>query len=613
MKPDPARVAARWLREAGLLEAPPKLVHAVAEWTIEQACAHLMRSDVPGLPELARKHASRSPRAMAVFHLGSHLKGWRYLRLADRYRAPGQTGSNEEVLLEAIPNLSQMLEVRLDFRKGSTNGAAGTFRRPVYLTIYPANIEPEWSTYQLNRQFRTFLQDLSDTVEHELIHYTQDILRKLSENAEAGLPSTRTPDRDQGRDRDYSEEGSAAHRLHALDDVEFYSRLKDEVREFLRKISELPDTVEGHDFWVRARKMFVSDPSTAREGEIGGTLIDGGRTPTIEPSFFFTVLREDAPAKWRKAVGEFLKATQRSAPKATRAPSLPGSSRDHSYKGTDPATHDMLTRPERYLQKEIDKFLDRWSQAVESYREYAPQQEERNRKRVERGRKPRKIQTPAEGWDPARLTWTAQPAESVVLGVLSFSPSPFFETLKAYAPAKWKQAAEEFLRRTKSAKPARVAVRWLRASLCDEKVSAAWVSPAGRLHNVLDSHGEWAIRYIEDRGLEDEIDYDPDNDSFSYLENAWEEAISYLLDGGWVRVVNWKEIEAWHTKPKAMETTAKVVMDCTLELGTIDPERTTVFLWKRHSRKQVNTVADFVTKWGGRRMADELFEHLLEV
>lgn len=144
---------------------------------------------------------------------------------------------------------------------------------------------------------------------------------------------------------------------------------------------------------------------------------------------------------------------------------------------------------------------------------------------------------------------------------------------------------------------ARVAARWLRASLCREQVSVAWINPAGKLiYMGNDTHGEWAVEYILDRGLEDDIGYDPDTSSVSAINDAWEEATNYLLDGGWVRVINWKEIEAWDPKPKPMEAAAKVVMDCVFDLGTIDPEKTTVFLWKRHSRKEVKSVANFIAK-----------------
>lgn len=164
----------------------------------------------------------------------------------------------------------------------------------------------------------------------------------------------------------------------------------------------------------------------------------------------------------------------------------------------------------------------------------------------------------------------------------------------------------------RSPSPIRVASRYRLASLCDSKVSTAWISPRGKVIPVRESHGEWAVRHLVEEGREEEIDYDPEDDSYRHMMDTEEEATGLLLDEGWVRISSWKEIEAWRTLPAAMMAAAQLTMDCVFDLGTIDPERTTVFLWRKHNRKVVQSVADFIAQWGGRQMENDLFEGLLE-
>lgn len=165
---------------------------------------------------------------------------------------------------------------------------------------------------------------------------------------------------------------------------------------------------------------------------------------------------------------------------------------------------------------------------------------------------------------------------------------------------------------TRSPSTIRVASRYRLASLCSTKVSTAWISPRGKVVPVQGSHGEWAVKHLVRGGRGGDIDFDPEDDSYRHMMDTEEEATSMLLDEGWVRVSNWKEMEAWRAPHAAMESAARLVMDCVFDLGTIDPEQTTVFLWKKHNRKEVDTVADFIAQWGGRAMVDNLFEGLLE-
>jgi hypothetical protein len=487
-------------------------VEAVAGWVRRGTAAWLLatRPDVEGLAALAKKHSTTSsdkPRRTAYFDLTNYLSGWKYLNLADRLRrktvkgiretldaggilsgaqrvalgipndgsrlSPQQvsralaayaTAPAEDIVARLVPNQSRHLEVTLTLVRTS-NGAAAGFSRPRSLYVFAGNTEPEWGS-RVPARFRKYMRELGGSVEHELIHYTQDLLRVLTQTQEAGLPSARTPgyQQEQSRDYGYVGEETEADIAHALDDVEFYTRLKDEVRAFNRKIQrmELPDGPEAHTFWSRARKLTIADASSVRDsGPRLSARIDGIAYGPVEPSFFFKALRA-APAKWRKAVGEFMKATESSAPgrgkSRVRMPQAP----THSYRGTDARLREILSNPGPQIAAEARTFLARFSKAAASFdaEEHAQrvqQHEERNRKRIERGRKPRApfygLQPDAAGFDTVRRGWTGEDEEGGVIGSFAFTPAPLFTMLRKYAPNKVQQALQAFYKATDQGRP----------------------------------------------------------------------------------------------------------------------------------------------------------------
>jgi hypothetical protein len=162
------------------------------------------------------------------------------------------------------------------------------------------------------------------------------------------------------------------------------------------------------------------------------------------------------------------------------------------------------------------------------------------------------------------------------------------------------------------AAPAKVAARY--ASMCSQGISAAWISPKGKVIPAhLTGHGRWAVEYLYREKRIAEIAGWSGGRLGDLLRTGWvtEKAIEVLLDDGWVRVSNWKEIEAYKTPDAAMKSAANLVMGCALEWGS-NPETMTVFLWRKVG-KTVYTVPDFIQAWGGRRMVEDLFESLLEV
>lgn len=130
------------------------------------------------------------------------------------------------------------------------------------------------------------LGGIKDVLEHELIHVGQTVIqwgKKLKE--EAGLPGRKL--REEGvnpmglRMRQDGTPGGGQRIPHELQDVEFYTRLNDTVRDFERLIKRVPD----------ARRAAFFDNF-------------------IEKLPWFKVLREKNPRKYAKAVSELRKAVE---------------------------------------------------------------------------------------------------------------------------------------------------------------------------------------------------------------------------------------------------------------------------------------------------------------
>ena len=146
------------------------------------------------------------------------------------------------------------------------------------------------------------LRRVEQTVRHELQHMTQDLIKALAGlEDEGGIPSlrvrdtnwtpggflTRTPVRTLLKDfvrKDY-----------ILRDVEFYPWVEDAAREFNAWAKE--ERLSKRD-WDKERKSFV------------GQRVSGYSSRYGTNDLFWNLLQSE-PDKWKKAVGEFWKATER--------------------------------------------------------------------------------------------------------------------------------------------------------------------------------------------------------------------------------------------------------------------------------------------------------------
>ncbi len=284
----PTRVARRHV--AGLLKAPPAMVKEITEWVqtnVARMVAH--SSDSVRLNEpvraLAQKHGGAAPpERKARFSMG--LRGWSYL----------SGFGNDAGKAERLLKLQGFGVIRVRIATDEGNTLATWNNRNLELVVNPFA-----GNYDLRskRAYIQWMKRIGSSVNHELQHMTQRIIKVLAGTHEyGGLPSRRI------RDHEYTPAGFSVadpklpKKQYYLRDVEFYTWLSGEVRRFNEYASH------AHfpkDRWDEARRSFVdavNDPM-----EWGGYMV-------VDASPFFRALRENDPAKWRKAVGEFWKETE---------------------------------------------------------------------------------------------------------------------------------------------------------------------------------------------------------------------------------------------------------------------------------------------------------------
>ena len=156
--------------------------------------------------------------------------------------------------------------------------------------------------------FEDILSECLDTLKHELIHLAQSLLEvgilgdirddKYQRRPGPGMPSRRIMTRDitqntnspymlppkYEKKRQQLEDMGLLNKVHEFDDVEFYTRLSDDVLKFKRDNRRM----RGPD-----RKKAIT--------EFVGIEDEESTSP------WFRLLKNHAPKKWRKAVKEFTK------------------------------------------------------------------------------------------------------------------------------------------------------------------------------------------------------------------------------------------------------------------------------------------------------------------
>ena len=135
------------------------------------------------------------------------------------------------------------------------------------------------------------------------------------------------------------------------------------------------------------------------------------------------------------------------------------------------------------------------------------------------------------------------------------------------------------------------------------ETSYAWIAPDGDVHEChpLD-HTDWAKKYV----FEQKLISAPQFQTWQRVDVI--AAIKILFAAGWIRVSNFVSFEADKALPSAAwESAAKMVVKCVSHF-TAD-KIISVYQRSPWDVKDFE-VGDFVQKFGGRRLADEMFEKL---
>jgi len=170
----------------------------------------------------------------------------------------------------------------------------------------------QWSSYRMELQvdapteipdrvsdFNSSLGVLEEGLDHEMRHLAQSVLGWLKKDkGTPGFPSKSILPTNEDASKFPLDPNDPKRVTHALRDVEFYTRLGDEVRQFLLNIKKIPKHTWRWALgsWVGLTSKEAPPPevSQARWG--------------LDPTQFFSMLKKHQPQKWRKAVSEFEKA-----------------------------------------------------------------------------------------------------------------------------------------------------------------------------------------------------------------------------------------------------------------------------------------------------------------
>lgn len=169
------------------------------------------------------------------------------------------------------------------------------------------------------KYFETLRRRYTKTVRHECQHAGQNllkVLKNLNEIAGQGDRATRNPEYDTtGRKLNERGKGQGEQRPHALREVEFQTRLRDEIDRFDRKKRELPKrlhAVAAH-LWTGSKTwsdLYEEDEDGRKRMPLDSLdvkrLNKAISSNKYGGSHFFGKLKMQEPRRWRKAVKEFV-------------------------------------------------------------------------------------------------------------------------------------------------------------------------------------------------------------------------------------------------------------------------------------------------------------------
>lgn len=303
---------------ASRLEAPPAMVRDITKWVLSKVATEVLRDierlkskysiskfnqvkdflgedlardsavDIWESERIARRYGGKTPSGPsprtyeAEFPLD--FSGWKYRDLVKNT----DLGFLRDVKVIWYPNKSDAPPRVRSFGGGVPDGtwdSIGLLR--IYMSTPPVNPD------SIERGMRK----VAKTIRHELQHLSQDVLEKATGSDLAG----RAP----GSKRDVLVDGKYVEE-HAIRGVEFYTRLEDDIQEFLQLRGTLGSSRDV-DAFTRAAKVWVGASPRQAVGRY-----------VVSPSEFFVAIKNHDPRRYRKAVSEFWKAVSEVEPSLSR-------------------------------------------------------------------------------------------------------------------------------------------------------------------------------------------------------------------------------------------------------------------------------------------------------
>lgn len=175
---------------------------------------------------------------------------------------------------------------------------------PPAIYIYPFAISEQsfWLTNQKRQQIKDEIDEIlfivAETVNHELIHFAQDLLSTLTNSPNAGFPSKNLSiaKDEPGALYEISDYDSEDYMyLHNSSKIEFYPLIEDEISQFYRQNPIDIFIEKGSDY---------DDFSPVEKKYIDKNFSDAKKR-FIEESEFFTILKKNSIKKWQKAISLF--------------------------------------------------------------------------------------------------------------------------------------------------------------------------------------------------------------------------------------------------------------------------------------------------------------------
>ena len=553
----------------GLLDLRSSLDHSLSESIETIGSARSMFEDLHStlndLEALALKYAPRAmePKGHADWHVDMDLTGWKYLE------------PNEQPKGDLPPKIT----VRVEY--GSSPRHVG------YWAVHKWMLVAMSGEYALTREMMQRPKTLTTTVRHEMQHFAQDALRVIRGlHEDAGLPSSsiRTPFADpSGALRTDSsapmDEEDPHNRIrHELRDVEFQTRLSDEVDRFLDALQDPEEAGSSVGIPVEHWRDFIKHFTAARDIDPPEASSSAyGQFRGWAQSQWFSYIKQHDKKRWEEAVRKFVseldrRGIMRQIKRVKRW--VPVADSKHPAWGTSVTAYFRVRlealAPETRgwsTPKEVmaEAGLKHWPTIRNEYTRFidslSPEQIVRHKQIVnDYGDKWYFVNPTLQQWDGAEDLGGSKPP---------YADHPRLPKMHRYS-----------------------------SSACNPNAtSTAWVEPSGKVHPLLRGvgHDIYAQMILSQRGEDESI--------YSGSET--------LIRQGWIRVVNFINVEfPANPSRQATEATARLILDCVLAYRDVLPEEDTVIV-AVGSRRSEPSIADFIRQYGGREMEDEMFEGLM--